>query len=363
MISMEQFNWNKEDILNSDLDPYTKDVLLGELASSPSLKDPHIEKTRILFQPKEKYEYQKHLRTLYQQMPEITPIIIKSYQKFPIFKVNYKPLPQIDIDPDNIIKSAKNFYEFIGSDELLNSYLSLINQKGKIRIQPYNPNNPLCNHINGRCLIDNSTQKGFISCYTKGTFEDYTTFIHETAHLIIETLLVNQMNPLIEKHFTEYAAYYLQLISYHFYGEYFKIPEIFSNIFHNHIVRIISNMWFLHFQALVMQKKFTIATPDYLRACLAKENLDCLFTQDDIVNLYINPIQTVETIAAFLMALDSFEQNTPTIKEGIIHLRNTLTSPEQSILDLLKNNNITFIEDDMHNFQTAYEKTLGLHLK
>lgn len=360
---MEHFNWNKEDIINSNLAPFTKEVLLGELNENPCIKDPNILKDASMCQLKEKIQYRQYLKKLYRDIPDLTLFIQQAYQNFDISKCIYESLPEIDTTPEKLLKNTTSFYEFLGNKDILEQYNRLIRQEGVLRIQPVSPNNPICQNINGRCILDKDTGQAFLSYYIKGTLDDFSTFAHETAHLIIETMLFGQMNPLIDKHFAEYAACYFQILSYCFYSIHLNIPEIFPILLRNNMINIINNMWYLHIQSIVMQRKIIKANPSYLKRKLEEENLKISYDKEDIPYFYNNPTKKIEAIASFLMALDSFVQNTPTLTSGTYNLLCTLTSPSSSLPELFQNHNITFIEDNMTNFKDLYEKSLGIHLK
>ena len=360
---MEYFNWNKEDIINSDLAPITKEILLGEINGTPASKDPNVPSNNPIFHLREKYQYYQYLKMLYREIPDLTLFIQHAYQDFNIATCIYEEIPEVDTTPEKLLKNTTSFYEFLGNKDILNQYTRLIQKEGILRIQPHDPSNPVCQNVNGRCILDKDTGNAFLSYYIKGTLDDFPTFAHETAHLIIETMLFGQMNPLIDKHFTEYAACYFQIISYGFYSIELGIPEIFPVLLHNNMVNIINNLWYLHIQKLIMQRKIIKASPTYIKKALEKENIRSGFTKNDISYFYLNPTKKIEAIASFLMALDSFVQNTPTFKEGVPNLLDTLTSSVSSISELFKNSNITFMEDNMHNFKELYEKSLGIHLK
>lgn len=362
---MEYFNWNKEDIMNSNLSPYSKEILLGEINGTPSSNDPNVPKNTPIFHLREKHQYHEYLKKLYRDIPDLTLFIQHSYQHLDISHYIYEEIPKIETTPEKLLKYTTSFYEFLGNIDILEQYNRLINQEGVLRIQPYNPNSQICQNVNGRCLIDKDTGSAFLSYYIKGTLDDFSTFTHETAHLVIETMLFEKMNSLIDKHFSEYAACYFQIISYCFYSIYFDTPEIFPVLLHNNMLNIIDNIWYLHIQNLIMKRKIAKATPAYLKRELANEGIETegLFSKDEIAYFYNNPTKKIEAIAGFLMALDSFVQNTPTFSEGVSKLLDTLTSPSTSASELFQSNNITFMEDNMHNFKELYEKSLGIHLK
>lgn len=360
---MALYNWDKDDITNSNLTSLAKEILLGEINEEPSSCDPNVQRIKPIWHIKEKISYQKALKELYRDLLDIILFIKQSYKSFPISYYTFEDIPDAPTTPESLLKYTEEFYEFLGDEDLVRQYNYYINQKGILRIQPYNPANPICQAVKGRCFFDSTTQNAFLSYYIRGKLDDYSSFTHETAHLVIETLFQNQMNPIIEKHLTEYAAYYLQIISYCFYSIRFKKNEIFPVLLHNHIVNAINNIWFLYVQSIAMQKRFTKATPEYLDRQLKEENLEGIFETDNINAFYTNPTKIFESIIAFFMALDTFANATPTFDIGVANFKKTLISNATSATELFQNHNITFMEDNLANTKNYYEKSLGIHLK
>lgn len=352
---MANYGWQKDKIANSSMNDFLKSVILGELESNPVHNDPTIKKNSMSFK-EFKHFYQKTLDDFYSEIPELTTASITGYKIKNIRKCQKYVYPSIPVTPEGLMYNTTLFYEFLDDKELLQQFLTLASNKSIFNFQEYDPNNPLCASVRGRCIISNKTDDVYLSYYIHHELRDFTSFAHESAHLIIETLYKNQINKQIDTYLSEFIAYYIQLLSYLFYSIHFKDPEIFYVLLNNHIVDIIGYMWELHIQSLIFNKTLLKPTAKYVNGKLKDEGYDVYINDENIKNFFFDPKTPIKNINAFALALDLFSKTEDNIKYGLKIYKDIIKSDLDSLLSLYSRYNITYHQDNFNTMQKYLAK-------
>lgn len=353
---MPTYGWRKENILNSNMSDSLKELLIGDLEDNPVAFDPNVTSDDISFSSSKK-KYKEFIRRLKKEAPILTQVALESYKIIPINECVRYEMPVIDITPDDLLEKTLLFYEFLGDKELLEEYKKLLSNQEYIKLSKYDANNPLCQNINGRCII-NKNAPSFLSFYIHNKLSDYSSFAHETAHYIVETSYMELMNPLVQSYFTEFVAYYIQILNYLFFGSLFDQEEIFKILIHNHIVYVIDLLWQVHLQSILFSSILARPTNNYINRKLRRENYSLNIKEDELDILFTNYDKNILNVNAFLMALDLFVNTTTDLKSGLSTYKEIITSTATSIEELFSRYNIAYPYDNLKNLKSFHEKSL-----
>lgn len=312
---MSKYGWQKSQIENSSMHDSIKDIILGELNAKPSNNDPNLKEYSKSFNEFKAF-YQASINDLYKDIPDLVDIALNGYKVKDIRQCKKFIYPSIKVTPEYLLHNTEKFYQYLDDEELLNQFLKYKNNPHIFNFQKYDENNPLSQKIRGRCIISEVSTDAYLSFYIHNELKDYTSFVHETAHLIIETLYKDKINPIISDYIPEFIAYYIQLLSYEFYSRHFKDESIFYALLNNHLTDILGYMWELHIQSLIFNEKFKKPKIKSINNILKAES-GIQITNEEINNFYFDPNKIICLINGFLCALDLFIQTKDDIKSGL----------------------------------------------
>lgn len=358
---MNNFNWSKEDILNSNLSDRYKEMLLAELNGKITLDDPtntrdnmqgHLELGRNF------REDMKDLIAIDPRMADISLNECLNYNADDDIIINI-PLP--GLKPQDLVEELGLFFKYLHDNEIELVASELLDpNNGHIRITSYDENNPICKEVNGRCIKSPEDDVIFASYYMRNSIHDYTTLAHETGHMISGKIFGSNINPLVKRYLSEVEAYYFELLC----AEYLNSLTTDEHLLYvAHLPRLaksIDYMWDIRKQYILSRHLFKPSLRRFNKEIQRIPNGSRINSigYTDLYRFHTGYINVI--IHSALVATDLYQITVQDQKEGLRLFKEFMLSRKDTIQELYSDAQISYLEDDCKNFRNLHEKTKTL---
>ena len=340
---MSKYKWKRDNIYNSDLKEYTKQVLMNELAS---IKDD----TSIVCYDATDYHsfkesYIQEYNTVKRLYPELVDYIdglnttaLKSIKniKLPFDTVN---------NESQLLNAMENLVIDLEDRDLISEYADIVNSnKGLINIEASDPINEIKRKYVGRCVSENNSKDTYISLYTNNDLTDFTNLAHEFGHAFEQRLFLDNRNPIAKNFLTEISSLYFELLMMNQLNKEFDVTSVSDYLNSNKLLYITRNILVNQMSLFILfQNRFDInSLLEFYR-----ENLGSGYVISAQDGFYLSSyIDTINYIASYMIALKLCDKTLEDKYEGFGAYKELMQNPTTSLIDLLDKYGLNFIDNN-----------------
>ena len=298
----------------------------------------------------------------YSYSPENLEIINSLLQIFPIVNDNYiefnEPVPKIISNNEYLVSITKDFFKKMTTDYINKQFLDEINSNHTFLNFTYAKKN---DEYGGITLFDVFFNKKYINISRTNHLSDLSFLSHEMFHYLLVETKVGLSGSDSTYFIREIEGMFADIL----FGEYFKE---YSNKYNFFFIKKYISLFQFQIEELAVRNQLLDSIKDNKKIRLNKlnkfmyyHNID-KFTDTDDINDYLEIPQEINMKYAFsyLAALDLYYIYLRDKEFAFYLLKNIcLTYSDYDVMNLLRRNHITFMDDDYENYK-KYTKKLVL---
>lgn len=346
------YNWNTNNITNNT---ELEKVLRAEKAGFFTANDPSNFKKNIVSLHQFQIMYHNYEQYLLSTCPEIYNFTTNLYKYFPYDLTNGYRFSKEHITNDELVGLVIDFFIWLGDPEILDIVKYIMNPSNHLlNIQNYNPNNPICQEIKGRCIKDYHQQTGFISLYRQDTINDFHILVHEIGHLSSIYLFSNNPNYTLINSLSEIEGLFFQFLAFNYLALKLGCIKESLCLYSNKAIDNIDTIWRIKIQDIIAKTPSIFYSTRKINTQLKKIPTSIQVKTKDIPDIIKYPIPNlIYNVNAYLIALKL--ANTAKSDNGLAleQYRKIFSSTEQTLSQIYENNNI-----DLNNLSSSLKQEI-----
>lgn len=353
--------WNIEKILNSDLPNEIKEVISHEYYGKElSLQDPNNYSIRRHSYKTFKDNYHKFLVNLLCILDDYYYYGDVLHRKYSIDDLCYYEFTPEDRDVEDLLEYIAEFYHELGDKEISRAIDYLFDKdKQFLHIQPYNPDNPICQEVRGRCIRPYNHDGVYASYYMRGTFEDFSILTHETGHMLTHVLF-KEVHPYVGHFITELDSYLFELLMNHHISTNLDCKDLADCLEANRLSKVVDTIWNIRTQQILYRQIGRKPNIRRLNRKLNREGHAVSYQDGDFDRLTTLTLPELNTILhSFFVAIHFYKRVIEDQEKGIAAYKSFVTSTEPTVPELYQNHHIDY-DEIQETMDDMYEKALIL---
>ncbi len=353
---MTNFNWTREDIMNSNLSEEYKEMLLAELEGKLTTFDPTNTRANLQSHLELGRNFREAMKDLRELDPKMVDVSLNEC-------LNYAPDEEVLINihlpyltPEILVGEILYAFDSLNDKAISEAAHILTDPKnGHLRITEASDANQLCDEVRGRCIKNPYQNVVFASYYMRKRLTDFTTLSHEIGHMLSMNLFGTNLNPIVRNYLTELEAYYFEFLCANYLDKVTTDPRLIHASINDRLVKSIDYMWCIRKQ-YILSKYLVKPSVKRLNKDLARISNADRVSEDNYFELYRFPTSYINDMThSVLAAADLAKQTIEDPEKGIALFKMFMTSDKTNLRDLYRDANITYLDDECSSFRKLHE--------